>query len=210
MKLKKKAKRMLVILLILLILLATGVGVLIVKKNPKKKEVEEVKIINKVDKFDYKLKENKTDTYKKMFEELKKILREDNIDEEAYAKKVTEMFIYDFYSLNDKVAKTDIGGVDFVYQGALENFLVNAQDTYYKYVESNLYNDRKQSLPVVSNIKINSVEQKEYAYGEQTDSKAYEVKVSWEYTDDEFANYQKEATVILIHDDIKLSIVELQ
>jgi len=210
MKLKKKVKRFLIIIVILLIIAAGGVGALIYFKNQKTPEVPEVKIVNEVDKYDYKLKENKTSTYKKMFEELKKILKEEKVDEEAYAKKVAEMFIYDFYSLNDKAAKTDIGGVDFVYSGVLENFLQNAQDTYYKYVESNIYNERKQSLPVVTNITINGIEQKEFAYGDQTDPAAYVINVSWSYTDDQFANYQKSATLVLIHDDIKLSIVELQ
>ena len=210
MKLKKKVKRTLIIIIILLILVAGGVGALIYFKTPKKKEVPEVKIVNEVDKYDYKLKENKPSTYKKMFDELKQILKEEPVDEEAYAKKVTEMFIYDFYSLNDKAAKTDIGGVDFVYQGVLDNFLLNAQDTYYKYVESNIYNERKQSLPVVSNITIDGITNGEFAYGDKTDSNAYAVTVSWSYTDDQFANYQKHAVVILVHDDIKLSIVELQ
>lgn len=210
MKLKKKVKRMLIIFVVILVLIAAGVGALIYFKNPKKKAVPEVKIVNEVDKYDYKLKETKSNTYKKMFEELKKILKEEKVDEEAYAKKVAEMFIYDFYTLNDKAAKTDIGGVDFVYSSAIENFLQNAQDTYYKYVESNIYNERKQSLPEVTNITINNVEQKEFAYGDQTDSSAYFVNVTWSYTDEQFADYQKEATVVLIHDDIKLSIVELQ
>jgi len=210
MKLKKKVKRMLIIFVVILVLIAAGVGALIYFKTPKKKAVPEVKIVNEVDKYDYKLKETKSNTYKKMFEELKKILKEEKVDEEAYAKKVAEMFIYDFYTLNDKAAKTDIGGVDFVYSSAVENFLQNAQDTYYKYVESNIYNERKQSLPEVTNITINNVEQKEFAYGDQTDSSAYFVNVTWSYTDEQFADYQKEATIVLIHDDIKLSIVELQ
>ena len=210
MKLKKKVKRMLIIFVVILVLIAAGVGALIYFETPKKKAVPEVKIVNEVDKYDYKLKETKSNTYKKMFEELKKILKEEKVDEEAYAKKVAEMFIYDFYTLNDKAAKTDIGGVDFVYSSAVENFLQNAQDTYYKYVESNIYNERKQSLPEVTNITINNVEQKEFAYGDQTDSSAYFVNVTWSYTDEQFADYQKEATIVLIHDDIKLSIVELQ
>lgn len=210
MKLKKKVKRMLIIFVVILVLIAAGVGALIYFKTPKKKDVPAVKIVNEVDKYDYKLKETKSNTYKKMFEELKKILKEEKVDEEAYAKKVAEMFIYDFYTLNDKAAKTDIGGVDFVYSSAIENFLQNAQDTYYKYVESNIYNERKQSLPEVTNITINNVEQKEFAYGDQTDSSAYFVNVTWSYTDEQFADYQKEATIVLIHDDIKLSIVELQ
>lgn len=209
MKLKKKVKRTIIISGLVVSLVAAG-ATYVYFHNHTKKEAPEIKIVSEVDKYDYKLKENKPSEYKKMFEELKELLKKEPIDEEAYAKKVSEMFIYDFYSLNDKAAKTDIGGVDFVYSAILPNFLQNAQDTYYKYVESNIYNERKQSLPVVSNITINSVEQKEFAYGDQTDSNAYVVNVSWSYTDDQFSKYQKEAVLVLIHDDIKLSIVELQ
>ena len=207
MKLKKKVKA--IIIIILLIVLAI-LGYLAYKKYNTKEEVKEIKIINEIDKYGYKLKENKTSNYKAMFEELKEILNKTPIEEEEYAKKIAEMFIYDFYSLNDKTAKTDIGGVEFVYSEVLDNFLQNAQNTYYKYVESNIYDNRKQSLPVVSEVTIDSVEQKEYAYGDKTDDKAYVIKASWGYTDSQFASYQKEATLVFIHDDVKLSLVELQ
>lgn len=210
MKLKKKVKRMIAIVIVLLVLVAAGVGALIIFKNPEKPKVSEVKIVNEVDKYDYKLKENKTSTYKKMFDELKKILKEEPVDEEAYAKKVAEMFVYDFYSLEDKAAKTDIGGVDFVYPGVLENFLQNAQDTYYKYVESNIYNDRKQELPVVDEITINDIKTEEFAYEKTSDPKAYKVNVSWTYTKSNYDDYQNEATLIFIHDGKNLSLVELK
>ena len=208
MKLKKKVK--VAIFIIILILLAVGGLYIYLKQPTKKKEVKEVKIVSEVSKFDYKLKENKSTTYKNMFKELKEILKEEPVNEEAYVKKISEMFIYDFYSLNDKAAKTDIGGVDFVYQPILDNFLTNAEDTYYKYLESNIYNERKQSLPVVSNITIGEVVQTPFAYGENTDNNAYVVKATWSYTDDQFSSYQKNATLVFIHDGIKLSLVELQ
>ena len=207
MKLKKKVKA--IILLIILIAIAIG-GYFIYQKFSTKEEVKEVKVVNEIDAYGYKLKENKPKKYKEMFEELKEILTNDKVDEEKYVKKISEMFIYDFYSLNDKTAKTDVGGVDFVYSEVLENFLKNAQDTYYKYIENNIYNNRKQSLPVVSNITIDSVEKEEFAYNDKNDSEAYRVKATWSYTDDQFASYQKEAELVFIHDDKKLSLVELQ
>ncbi len=207
MKLKKKVKRVLLVLFIILIGVA---GYFIYQQFNTKEEVKETKVINEIEKYGYKLKENKPTTYKEMFKELKKILSESEVDEEKYVRKISEMFIYDFYSLKDKTAKTDIGGVDFVYELIRENFLQNAQDTYYKYIENNIYNNRKQSLPVVTNIEIENVEQKEYEYGEEKDDKAYFVKVNWSYTDDAFSSYQKEAELVFIHDDIKLSLVELQ
>lgn len=210
MRLKKKYKRILIgILVIVLIAIIAFIAVKNIK-NKGNKEVTEIKIVSKIDKYGYNLKENKPKAYKDMFDELKTILNADEINEEEYVKKISEMFIYDFYSLNDKIAKTDIGGVDFIYQDILENYLQNAQNTYYKYVESNIYNNRKQTLPEVTNIVVGEVVQKPFAYGEKTDEKAYEVNVTWDYTNQSFAKYQKSATLIFIHDDIKLSLVELK
>ena len=125
------------------------------------------------------------------------------------AKVVNEIKDYG-YKLKDKVSKTDIGGVDFVYSGILENFLQNAQNTYYKYVENNIYGNRKQALPVVSNIKVDSLKEESFKYGEKTDDKAYVVNMSWSYTDGKFSDYQKDAKLVFIHDGKKLSLVELQ
>ena len=113
MKLKKKVKRLLILLIIVGLVLG---GYYIYSKINKKEEVKEIKVINKIDKYGYELKENKPSKYKKLFEELKEILNEENVNEENYVKKISEMFIYDFYSLSDKTAKTDVGGTDFVYK----------------------------------------------------------------------------------------------
>ncbi len=209
MKLKKKAKIILTILLIIVVLVA---GFVIYKQVSKTTETKEVKILSEIKDYGYKLKETKPKAYKDMFYELKDILEAKKVDEEAYLKQISKMYIYDFYSLKDKAAKTDVGGVDFIYSEVLENYLLNAEDTYYKYVESNIYNNRKQDLPVVDvdSIKIEDVKQEEYAYGEKTDESAYTVKVSWKYTDDSYSDYQKEATMIFIHDGNKLCLVELQ
>lgn len=208
MKLKKKPKKILIIIIVLVALAAIGfVGYKVFFEQP---EVKEAKVIKTIKKYGYTLKDNKTKRYQKMFEELDKILKKDPVEEEEYVKKITEMFIYDFYSLEDKSAKTDVGGTDFVYSKALSNFLENAEDTYYKYVESNIYGNRKQELPVVDKITINSVEKTEFAYGNTSDEEAYEVNVSWTYTDSDFDDYQKEATLTFIHEDIKLSLAELK
>lgn len=208
MKLKKKAKRLIVILLIIIVIL---LGVLFLNdKFLNKGNVKETKIVNKIDKYGYNLKDSKTKKYHKMFDELKKTLSKDEVDEEEYVKKISEMFIYDFYSLNDKTAKTDIGGVDFVYSEALENFLIKSEDTYYKYVESNIYGNRNQSLPTVKEIEITNVSQEVFAYGDKTDEKAYIVDATWSYTEEEFSKYQTSAKLVFIHDGDKLSLVELQ
>lgn len=208
MKLKKKPKRILMTIIVIAAILAIGiVGYNIFFKQP---EVTEAKVLKTIDKYGYTLKDNKTRRYQEMFEELDTILSKDPVDEEEYVKKITEMFIYDFYSLDDKTAKTDVGGTDFIESTVLSNFLENAEDTYYKYVESDIYNQRKQNLPIVDEITIESVEKTEFAYGETVDDAAYEVQVSWTYTDSNFDNYQSEATLTFVHEDIKLALAELK
>ena len=122
-----------------------------------------------------------------------------------------------------KLAKTDVGGLDFVYPTVLENFMLNAESTYYKYLESNVYKNRKQKLPVVTNIKIEDITQEEFEYTKiidnvdkskveeenELDEKAYIVDITWDYTSPSFDDYQKEATLTIVHKGKKLYIAEL-
>lgn len=208
MKLKKSIKKKLLIFFVIVIVLIIGYCVynLLFNNNSK---VKESKVVGSISEYGYVLKDNKSKRYKEMFKELKSILSKDDVDYDAYVKKISEMFVYDFYSLNDKSAKTDVGGTDFVYGDILDNFLLNAQSTYYKYVESNIYNQRKQSLPEVDKIKIEDVSNIEYEYLDQSDDNSYKVVVSWDYTSSDFNDYQKECYLIFIHDGKKLSLVEL-
>ena len=207
MKLKRKPKIILISITLLVMLIVVGIGVYKIFNKP---EVKEVKVLKTIDAYEYHLKDNKSKRYKELFKELEKILLEDKVSEEKYVQKIAEMFIYDFYSLSEKTTKTDIGGVDFVHPNALENFLKNAQDTYYKYVESNLYGERKQQLPTVSDITIASCTETEYVYGDTKAEKAYEVKVNWTYTEEAFSDYQSSTTLIFVKEGIKYYLVELQ
>jgi len=208
MKLKKSVKRFLIILGIILVI-ATGVVTyfLVTKEN----NVEEVKVLKEIKGYGYTLKDNKSASYKKLFAELEEILGKSKVDEEKYVETISKMFILDFYSLDEKAAKTDVGGVDFLYQDTLDNFLDNATDTLYKYVESNIYKQRKQDLPTVSEVKIESIENEEFDYLEKTDDNAFVVKASWTYKDEKKASgYQDTATLVFIHNGKRLDLVELK
>ena len=206
MKLKKKAK--LTIIGVALILIIALAAIIAINFMPKKEKVKEVKVLKSIEEYGYELKDNKTKKYKELFKQLEDILREDEVNQEEYAKKVAEMFVYDFYSLEDKVAKTDVGGVDFVHPDALDNFLLNAEDTYYKYIESNIYGERKQDLPAVDTITVESITPTEFAYN-KAKHEGYEVKVKWTYTNEKFSSYQSSAVVVLIKKDIKYYVVEI-
>lgn len=204
----KKGPKIVLICIIVLITLAAGIA-LYIKLKPKKIEVQEVKILNTIEKYNYNLKDNKPKRYETLFRELEKILTAKEIDEESYANKISEMFIYDFYSLEDKSTKTDVGGLEFVHPDAIPNFLVNAEDTYYKYVESNIYGDRTQKLPVVDEIIINATEKTSYIY-HNDEYEAYKVNVAWTYTMDTFSSYQNDAVLYFIKVEHKLYLVELK
>lgn len=205
MKLKSKPK---LIIALVAIILVVALGVVIAISFWPEKEAAPIKVLKSIDEYGYSLKANKTKEYKDMFKELEKILLADEVDEEAYAKKISEMFIYDFFSLNDKVTKTDIGGVDFVHPDAIANFMENAEDTYYKYIESNIYGERKQELPAVETVTAESITPTEFAYKDEMHD-GYEVKVNWTYTSDKYSDYQKSATVVLIKSGKIYYIVEM-
>lgn len=204
MKLKKGAKIAIVVIVLLIV-----VGGLIwhFKFRGGKEKVEVAKVVNEISEYGYQLKDNKSEAYKKLFQELKEVLESDPVDEEAYAKLISQMFIMDFYTLNDKVAKTDVGGADFVHSEEREDFIEQAMDTVYKYVESNLYGERKQELSTVNEVTVDQIEIVEFEYLDQTDANAYQVSVSWDYTKD--LGYETEATLIVVHEENKLSIVEM-
>ena len=204
MKLKKSVKRFLMIVMLSLIV---TLGILLYLNLGKKQTAKKATVVNEIKEYGYTLKSNKSKAYKDMFHELQKILENKSVDEKEYVSQISKMFILDFYSLSDKVANTDVGGVDFVHSSAQDNFLVKAEDTIYKYIQNNMYNDRTQDLPTVDEVTIKNIEQKEFIVGDQTDENAYAIEVEWTYTKDN--DYQKSATLIFAHEDKKLSLVEI-
>lgn len=207
-KLKRKPKKLLIALIVIIIIIIGSIICYFTIFN--KKSVKENKVVSKIPGYGYTLKSNKSSAYKKLFQELKDVLTAKKVDEKKYAKTITKMFIVDFYSLSDHTAKTDVGGTDFVYSTVLDNFLLNAEDTIYKYVESDIYKQRNQQLPIVDVVSIDSVKSLEYTYGDKTDDNAYEVRAHWTYKDSKIADgYQTEAKFIYIHDGKKLNLVEI-
>ena len=204
MKLKKKVK---VMLILAIILISTGLG-FIAYESIKPKAVKTATVENEIEEYGYTLKSTRNDRYKEAFQELKDILSKKDVDEKAYVEQISKMFIMDFYTLNDKLANTDVGGIDFVHTDAKTNFLEKSEDTVYKYVENDIYGNRDQKLPEVTKVTIDTIENIEYTIGTDfTDDFAYQVEVSIEYKED--MDYPTKATLIFVHEDNKLSLVEV-
>lgn len=207
MKLKKGVKRFLIVLLIVLILTAVILW-FVFGRGEKKQEPQTATVVETLDNYGYSLRSNATSLSKSLFEELKKVLNQEPINEEEYAKLVARSFLADFYTLDNKVTNNDIGGVQYVYSSVQDNFILKAQDTLYKYVESNLYDEREQELPIVTAVEVTSITSTTYTLGEVTDDKAYQVEATITYQKD--LGYDSSRKLIIMHDENDhLSIVEI-
>lgn len=207
MKLKKGVKRFLIVLLIVLILTAVILW-FVFGRGEKKQEPQTATVVETLDDYGYSLRSDATSLQKSLFEELKQVLNAEPINEEEYAKLVARSFLADFYTLDNKVTNNDIGGVQYVYSSVQDNFILKAQDTLYKYVESNLYDEREQELPIVTAVEVTSITSTTYTLGEVTDDKAYQVEATITYQKD--LGYDSSRKLIIMHDENDhLSIVEI-
>lgn len=155
--------------------------------------------------FDYILYDNDLEIYKSEFKILKNNLESDEINYKDYAYSISKMFIIDLYSLDNKINKYDVGGIDFVYPESRDNFRLNVENTLNKYIKDNTDGDRKQELPIIKNVNINSDEEIKFKIGE-IEYDAYKIKLSIEYVKD--LEYDNEAELIIIRNDKYLYVVE--
>lgn len=203
-KMKKSVKRL---ILIIIIVIVFGLGIFYIIDNftARTPVNTKVKVIDEIAEYGYKLEENETKLYKDLFKDLNNVLKQDEVDYEQYAELVAKLYVADFYNLENKVTKNDVGGTQFIHSGAVDNFLLKAKDTMYKNIESNVYGDRKQELPVISKINLEDIKEEKFTINdEEVDS--YVVTLKWTYKKD--LGYDKEKEIILVREDKKLSIVQ--
>lgn len=148
-----------------------------------------------------------TDLYREEFNKLRENLESDNIDYDEYAASVARMFIIDLYTIKNKINKYDIGGIDFVYKSALDNYKDNVTDTIYKYVEDNSNADRTQQLPVVKSVAVSNVQKGKYKIeSENKEYDSYTFKMNWNYSVN--LGYDTTGEVIVVNVDNKMYVVE--
>ena len=211
-KIKFRKDNLFILLLVIFLIALLIILFSLVKKTFKKSsgKVEDVKVVDTIDNFEYSLEDNKTDYYKKLFNELKEILSSDNVNEEEYAKIITKLFVADFYDLNSKSSKSDIGGTKFIhsdFQSQFEKKAKSKEGIYY-YVKNNLEGNRKQELPKVKNVEVVSLKKSVFNFEKIKDDNAFVVDVSITYEKD--LGYQKNVSITLIHNNKKLEIVEIK
>lgn len=203
-KRRKLKKRIVVLFVIILILVVT-----LVVKNLlfNKDDVNKVKVTDNIEEYGYQLNNNETKYYKELFKELKNELASSKINEEKYAKLIAQLFVADFFNLDNKENKNDVGGTQFVYTSFQSDFEMLAKESIYKSIENNMYNNRNQELPIVVNAEVTNIDTISYEYLDAIDSEAYEVTIEIEYKKD--LDYQDECTIIIVHSNNKLEIVKM-
>lgn len=187
-----------ILFLIIGIILAIGVYVLITFISNKKEDT----VLTKV-KFGYSLYERDNELYKEIFEKLKTNLSEDTIDYNKYAEYMTELFVIDFYSLNNKTSKNDVGGLQYLKPSMKDNFILNATNTIYKYILND--SNKNRELPEVSSIELTDIEESTFTIDKKEYS-SYIVKLNWTYKKD--LGYETSGTFTLIKEEEQLYIVE--
>lgn len=206
----KKRYKIFLWLIVYFIVIATGLFLYFKffknpTKEPEQPPVNEIKVTNSIEEYGYLLEDRDTELYKEKFETLKTLLAEEEYEKEEYVKLISELFIIDLYTIENKISRYDIGGLDFVYTDAVESFRSVTQNSIYKTVENNLDDTRVQSLPVVKSITSTEVSETTFTMPDDTTVEGYKVYISWEYEKD--LGYDDSAALILIPDGKKMGVV---
>jgi len=200
----KNKKWILFIISILIILnISFFVYQIIIKNIPSEKQ--QTKVLDTIKTYNYDLEDRDNTLYKAEFKALKTNLTSDSINCDEYAKSIAKLYIIDLYTLDNKLNKYDVGGKEFIYDKSLDNYILKVEDTLYKYVEDNTYDQRDQVLPIVKSISITDFKASTYTLN-NTVYDSYEITLTWEYS--KINTYDKSAKVIVIKEDNKLSVVE--
>jgi len=199
MKLKKSVKKKIDFLVIaVVILIVAAIGFFVYKRFfVSEKTPTTVKVVDKIDDYGYELEEDSTKLYKDLYENLRDLLQKEEFDEKEYASLVSRLLVADFYNLDNKISKNDIGGVQFIRSDQQKNFILEASETVYKYIEHNVYGNRTKELPIVKEVETLDVKETTYKYKDINEEKAYKVTVNVSYEKD--LGYPSEVTVVLIH-----------
>ena len=209
---KRKGK----VFLVLFILILLGVGGFFGYRFIDKKlhpAATEVKVLDTVETkegydYGYSLTDMDSKYYKEEFGKLKEILITEPVDDEAYATQLAKCFVIDLYTLSTKMNKYDIGGQEFYYSDKQDDYGKAVMNSIYDNMIDNTYGDRKQDLPEVKEVTVNSTEKTKYLMGTSSVD-AYLVKMNMSYVG---VKADTAASVVLVKekDGKKISVVDIQ
>lgn len=206
---KSKKKKIIIIVIIVILLLAVGgfFGYRYFKNKNTETPTNTIEVLDSITGYDYHLEDRDGELYKETFFKLKDLLEKSStIDDKLYAEYLATLFLVDFYTLENKISKYDVGSLDFLYPEEKEKFQKKAMDTIYKLVLDNSTNTRKQELPTVTKVELDKIENTEYKKGNQT-LLGYLITATIAYQKD--LGYDKNVKLTLVKEENKLYVVNL-
>lgn len=212
-KIKKSNNNKKILICFIIVILIVGVYFGYTKFLKKDKTVTAPKVVDEIKSFNYVVNEKDTKLFKSVFSDLKKVLSEKEVDNKKYAETIAKLFVIDFFNLENKSSKNDVGGVQFVYSSYQTDFVDYARDGIYKQVNNSIDSKSKQVLPSVTSVNVVSSDEIDptsifESYKSQENNKGYEVVVEWNYKNGE--GFQNKATLTIVSDGEKLSVAKME
>lgn len=201
---RRRYKVGLIVISVLLVgVIALGVFKIFYSSEEKKTDVNVTSVISNIADYGYTLDDRDSNYMKEVFHELEDILNTPEVDYHAYAEALAKLFVIDFYTLNNKVNKYDVGSLEYILSSRVDTFRQKAQDTIYRDILDNTYRDRVQDLPEITNVTILNIEDTTYTLNEEEVS-AIKVEMTYEYKED--LGYDTEGTIYFVRDAQKLEV----
>ena len=205
---RRRYKIGLIVIGVLLVgVVSIGVLKIFFNNEHEEKEANVSNIISSINDYGYTLDDRDTDYMKKTFEELKSVLEKSDIDYHAYAEVLAKLFIIDFYTLDNKINKYDVGSLEYILSSKAQMFRQKAIDTIYRDIIDNTYRDRIQDLPEIVNVTILNTEDITYTLDDE-EVDAIMVTMNYEYKED--LGYDTEGTIIFVKNINKLEVVSYE
>ncbi|MBE6154293.1 MAG: hypothetical protein E7163_01785 [Firmicutes bacterium] len=204
---KKKYKIWLILIVVLLVLVII-IGIISLFLKPKEnQEVNSTNVLTSIEKYKYTLDDRDTKYMKDTFIELENILNSEEINYNDYAQVLSKLFVIDFYTLNNKINKYDIGGLEYILTDKVDMFKNKAMDTIYKDIIDNTYKDRIQELPEITEVKVIDFNVSKININDAQED-CYEITLEYKYKKD--LGYDSKGIVYIIKNGDKLEIAKYE
>ena len=200
---RKRYKIGLIVIGVLLVVLIIIGVVSLFFTNEEQQPANVSRIISNINDYGYTLDDRDTLYMQETFKELESILEQSEIDYEAYASVLAKLFVIDFYTLDNKINKYDIGSLEYILSSEVDMFRQKAIDTIYRDILDNTYLDRVQDLPEITNVNILNVEETTYNLNEE---EVWAIKVEMNYEYQEELGYDTEGTIYFVRNANKLEV----
>lgn len=158
--------------------------------------------INSINNYPYLVYKSDTKLFKTKYKELKKVLEASSINDMEYARLVGELFVIDFYTLDNKDGRSDVGGLQFIHKDIRDNFKIKAEDTLYKYLTT----DNNKKINTVTQIQTESITKERINFKGNTDFNGYKAIINIKNSN---STYQNKVRLELVHDGNLIEIIKV-